>query len=89
MNDLIHILGFRHRCKTTVYLDIKEAEIANLLIDVMKRFNVYAKAILTEKSSRGLPIEILSFGEDEKKCLEQIRAAANYISKHVSTKPVD
>lgn len=81
ISDLIPLLGFRHRCKMTIYLNTKEAEIADLLIDVMEKFNVYVKVILTERSDKGLPIEILSFSENRKKCLEEVKTAADYISK--------
>ncbi len=86
LNDLTQKLGIKHRCKKTIYLDILEAEIAGLLLDVMKKFNVYAKAILTKKSDKGLPVEILSYGENRDICLKRISAAADYINKHVSSR---
>ncbi len=83
LEDITKELGMRHRCQKTIYLRIKEAEIADVLIDVMKKYGVYAKAILTQKCDEGLPIQILTFGDDMESCMNKIDLAAEYIIKRV------
>jgi len=83
LDDLAKEMGIRYRCVERVYIEAKEAEIANLLINVNKKYGVYAKALITKKTDKGLPVEILSFGENRELCEKKVKDAIKYIKAHV------
>ena len=84
LEDLSGELKAKHKCIKTIYVKAKEAELASLLLDVIKIYGVYAKAIITQKGDKGLPIEILSFDDDKERCEQKIREVIEYIQKHLS-----
>ncbi|MHA1617517.1 MAG: competence/damage-inducible protein A [Candidatus Njordarchaeales archaeon] len=86
LDDIADIFGKRAKCGSRFYVEAREAEIMDILAEIIKKYDVYAKAIVGECVKGKLPVEIVVFDKDEEKCRRRLSIAKNYFCEKVREK---
>jgi len=83
LDEIAKIIGRKVKCSIRFYVNAREAEITDILAEVIKKFGVYAKALVSLCQGGKLPIELVCFGENMEKCEEKLSIVKKYFCEKV------